>query len=290
VRRFRFFGAAFAFVIATAAAPAVCQNLLTNPGFDFDLGGWDAQLDATYSTSDASGSATSGSALVVHDQGSPAQITQCVAVPPGAYRANVRYRVPSGQVTQGSGVFRVWAFHGSGCNGGYVDVQDIPLPASSFDTWLSATLLARVPPGAGSALFQLFFQRDQVSGPFEGYFDDARLVATDQSLLLGSFGRFQIQSDWATLNPPATGTGHGVMLTPRSGYFWFFGADNMELVIKVLDGCAVNNRQWVFLAGLTNVETEVRVTDRTTGVVRTYSNAQGHFFTTVLDTKAFPCP
>ena len=50
-------------------------------------------------------------------------------------------------------------------------------------------------------------------------------------------------------------------LTDDSGYLWFFDADNIELIVKVLDGCGVNNRYWVFAGGLTNVEVDIIVTD-----------------------------
>ena len=33
----------------------------------------------------------------------------------------------------------------------------------------------------------------------------------------------------------------GVPLTSDSGYFWFFDADNIELVVKVLDACTPGN-------------------------------------------------
>lgn len=38
------------------------------------------------------------------------------------------------------------------------------------------------------------------------------------------------------------------------GVFWFFIEDNVEIVIKVFDGCGVNGCYWVFVGGFIDVE------------------------------------
>ncbi|MCP3912436.1 MAG: hypothetical protein GY713_15945, partial [Actinomycetia bacterium] len=68
------------------------------------------------------------------------------------------------------------------------------------------------------------------------------------------------------------------------------GPDNVEVVVKVLDGCGENGRFWVFATGLTNVAVELTVTDLETGAVRSYSNPQGRPFVPILDTLALACP
>jgi len=85
---------------------------------------------------------------------------------------------------------------------------------------------------------------------------------------------------------PAT----AVPLTGDTGYFWFFDSANIELVVKVLDGCPVNEHHWVFAGGLTNVEVELRVTDTLTGDVQDYTNAAGSPFQPIQDSSAFFCP
>ena len=35
---------------------------------------------------------------------------------------------------------------------------------------------------------------------------------------------------------------------------WFFQAENVEAVVKVLNGCGINDRYWVFAGGLTDVK------------------------------------
>ena len=58
-------------------------------------------------------------------------------------------------------------------------------------------------------------------------------------------------------------------------------------MIKVLNGCGLNDRFWVFAGGLTNVEVKIRVTDTVAGVTRKYANPLSTAFQPILDTGAF---
>jgi hypothetical protein len=100
--------------------------------------------------------------------------------------------------------------------------------------------------------------------------------------------RFRVEATWTT---PAGGTGSGqaVALTDDTGYYWFFDSTNVEIVIKVLDGCSLNGHFWVFAAGLTNVGVLLTVTDTTTGSIATYTNRQNKPFSPIQDTSAFVC-
>ncbi len=99
--------------------------------------------------------------------------------------------------------------------------------------------------------------------------------------------RFQVDIDWRDAIGQA-GPGFGTELTDDTGTFWFFSPDNVELVIKVLDGCFDPfNTFWVFAGGLTDVAVDLRVTDTLTGEVRTYGNALGTAFEPIQDLAAF---
>jgi hypothetical protein len=79
--------------------------------------------------------------------------------------------------------------------------------------------------------------------------------------------------------------------TDESAVFWFFVPSNLELLIKVLDGCGVNDHYWVFVAAATDVELHLTVIDTQTGKVRTYFNPLGKAALPVQDTTAFAtCP
>jgi hypothetical protein len=49
----------------------------------------------------------------------------------------------------------------------------------------------------------------------------------------------------------------GTALPPasaKSGYIWFFDPENVELVVKALDGRPINGKFWFFHGALSNVE------------------------------------
>ncbi len=112
-------------------------------------------------------------------------------------------------------------------------------------------------------------------------------VAGPARLCLGG-NRFQVDVAW-TAPGRGSGSGRAIPLTNDTGYFWFFSDSNIEMVIKVLDACGVNQKFWVFAGGLTNVETGITVTDTLTGAVRTYRNPPDTPFQPIQDTGAFPC-
>jgi ELWxxDGT repeat protein len=98
-------------------------------------------------------------------------------------------------------------------------------------------------------------------------------------------GRYQVEASWLT-REGQSGTGTAVSLSADTGYFWFFDADNVELVAKVLDGQGVNGHVWVFYGALSDVEYTITVTDTQTGFTRRYFNPQGTL-ASVGDTQGF---
>ncbi len=99
-------------------------------------------------------------------------------------------------------------------------------------------------------------------------------------------GRFAAQVTWKDFQGN-TGTGQAVSLSGDTGYFWFFSANNVELVVKVLDGRGFNSSYWVFYGALSTVEYTLTVTDTVNGAVRTYFNPSTHLGS-IADTAAFP--
>jgi outer membrane protein assembly factor BamB len=113
--------------------------------------------------------------------------------------------------------------------------------------------------------------------------DDATHVCLQQ-------GRFRVTTGWQTA-AGAAGAGQAVPLSADTAYFWFFAASNVELMVKVLDGCpaAAGGHYWVFAGGLTDVAVQLTVTDTATGAVKTYLNPQSTPFAPLQDTSAFAC-
>jgi len=103
-------------------------------------------------------------------------------------------------------------------------------------------------------------------------------------------GRFSVQATFDAGGGNA-GNAHAVALTTDTGYLWFFSDTNVEVVVKVLDGCSLNSQWWVFAGGLTNVAVTLTVTDTKTGTVKTYHNPASTTFQPIQDTSAFAtCP
>ena len=78
------------------------------------------------------------------------------------------------------------------------------------------------------------------------------------------------------------------MATNDAGLFQFYDPDNWEILIKVLDGCAVNGHHWVYGASTTDLGYVIRVTDTATSEVREYRNEPGRPAPAITDDRAFP--
>jgi hypothetical protein len=98
--------------------------------------------------------------------------------------------------------------------------------------------------------------------------------------------RFEVSVDWDTVHGTA-GEGQAVELTGDTGYFWFFAPSNVEMVIKVLDGCGIDGAFWVYAGGLTDVHARITLRDTITGLVKVYENPQQTPFLPIQDVRAF---
>ncbi len=78
-------------------------------------------------------------------------------------------------------------------------------------------------------------------------------------------------------------------VTTQGGLFSFFSADNPELLVKVLDGCAINGHYWVLGSASTNVHFVLQISDSTTGTSWRHENVQDQLAPAFADTAAFPC-
>ena len=102
--------------------------------------------------------------------------------------------------------------------------------------------------------------------------------------------RFAVSITWRDFEDN-TGDGTIVEDSNDSSLWWFFSPSNWEALVKVLDGCGFNDRYWVFLAAVTNVEFTLTVTDTQTDITKTYTNTLGVSAPAVTDTDAFAtCP
>lgn len=165
-----------------------------------------------------------------------------------------------------------------------------PLPAASAAAGYGRNVLSGAPLGA--------FDRRRAGGGHgsgsRGGPDRLRSLAAaaactgdDGSLCLQN-GRYDVRANWRV--GEETGAATGVPRTVDTGMFWFFSPDNVELVVKVLDGCALNGHRWVLMGGLTDVGVEVVVRDAMSDTeAKAYRSPEGSPFATMFDVTAFPC-
>lgn len=118
-------------------------------------------------------------------------------------------------------------------------------------------------------------------------------VSTATTLCLNN--RYTVRAFWRTNATPGTHYDGQAQVAscpnPGSGLFWFFAPTNWEVMVKVLNGCGLNNRWWVFSAATTNVYYRLEVTDVTSGAQKIYFNYPGPPAPAVTDTDAFAtCP
>jgi hypothetical protein len=103
-------------------------------------------------------------------------------------------------------------------------------------------------------------------------------------------GRFDVRVDWRRPSGQ-TGSGQAVPFTDQAGLFYFFSRDNLEMLVKMVDACSLNNKFWLFFAATTNVEFTLTVSDVDTGTTQQYFNPLGMAALPVQDTSAFStCP
>jgi hypothetical protein len=90
--------------------------------------------------------------------------------------------------------------------------------------------------------------------------------------------RFQVTASYHTAQAGGlSGTAQAVPLerlgTNHGGLFWFFSPDNPEVLVKILNGCAVNDHYWAYITAGTNVAFTVTVEDTSrANVSKTYTN------------------
>jgi N-acetylneuraminic acid mutarotase len=106
--------------------------------------------------------------------------------------------------------------------------------------------------------------------------------------------RFEVTVAFATAQGGGlSGDGHAVPLgtlgVSSGGLFWFFGPANPELLVKVLNGCAVNGHYWIFSSAGTNVGATLQVRDIASGKTWSRVNPDLTAFPTIQDTDALPC-
>ena len=264
------------------------ENTVVNGGFDPGLTMAFWNLSGGYpSGTDSRGVGTSGS-LVYSGNASKSFAHQCVWLEDG-FNANSTYNaVVSALVQSGTLFVGIDEFATTDCSGN-VDQFEI----MRFDTsteWLSDSSLLDVLPTTRSIKIDLFGSTADGGSP-RIFVDDVGLIesnclsSNDELCLLDRYRVFlsyflpgNAERQFAKAEP----------FTDSAGFFRFFARDNLEVSVKMVDGCGVNGRAWVYVGGMTDLRTELVFHDVVTGATYEVTSPGGVAYPPVTDVNALP--
>jgi hypothetical protein len=147
---------------------------------------------------------------------------------------------------------------------------------------------------AGAGVGVAIYQRSSPVGPTACVASDTVLCVDDSP----GDGRFKVRASFQTAHGGGlSGKGQAIPLSQlgvvRGGLLWFFSGDTPEMLLKIVNGCAVNGHYWAFLSAATDVGFTVTVDDTLRAASKTYTNADRTAAPPVQDTSALascgPC-
>lgn len=117
--------------------------------------------------------------------------------------------------------------------------------------------------------------------------EPAGACAPDAETVCLQDSRYQVAVEWQHPDGALHAANVVHAGTNDSGLFSFHDRDNWEMLVKVLNGCAINGHHWVYAASATDLGYAMRVTDTATGEMREFTNESGQVASAVLDAEAF---
>jgi len=295
-------------------APASAQNLVVNPGFDHDLSGWAAtNLPGLHTTSwsplDAALSPNSGSLLAENVSSTAANpqvvAAQCIDTVAGQkYWLRAKVFIPSGQASTGRALISAIPGSGTCASPTFPFGVGGGLAFTAVGSLADSGTVVTAPPGFGRMVLQVIDLKDPAGGSLRIHYDDFAFAPTSTAPCTASpstlctdrapgDARFEIRVHYSSPSRGLDGDGHATSLDSvgmnQGGAFWFFAAGNPEMLIKVLDGCGLNEHYWIFMAATTDVGFTVTVRDTLTGGIVSHTNADHQAAIPVQATSALPC-
>ena len=287
-----------------AATPALTGNSLVNPGFDNDLSGWAYVGTAQWDSSDALSQTSSGSAVGTNNATTPFTYTHrltapCVPVIPAArHYDSICELPPVAQAGTPVPSLEIAWYSGTSCGAlTFLSANSLVDGNTADGVWHRAesTYAPIAPANATFASFRLNLSKLEAGGTATAYYDNpvfkpAGTCGTTPDRLCLNNDRFQVTSTYLNY-AGQSGVGKAQAMTADTGYFWFFSAANVEVVIKVINGCGFNSAYWIYAGGLTDVDVQIEVKDTRSSTVKHYGNTLGTPFQPIGDIQAFAtCP
>jgi predicted esterase len=254
-----------------AAMTALAAEIPTDPRRRYLSGFSSGGAFALYLAHDSSGAGSSGDWAAVLGLGSPYRILTALGEPGYPVPTRLVYGNMDQNFTGGS--FEAWRLMLLRLG---VPVETSILPGVGHGGY---------PPSTFSDGFAFLLGKTRPEPPAGGP------CAESDTVLCLHDGRFAVRVTWRDF----LGQSGSGKVTParsrESGLFYFFSPDNWELQVKVLDGCALNGRFWVFSAASTDVGYTLEITDLVAQTSVSYENPLGTPAVTITDIQAFEtCP
>ncbi|HKI86437.1 MAG TPA: hypothetical protein VKA53_06810 [Thermoanaerobaculia bacterium] len=295
-----------------AAAAQSQPNILTNPSFDHDLGGWLLINHPTHSTADADDSANSGSATASIPSGAPqggSALSQCFPLAPSdaGNTVDLSFKVMVANPADNSSPLGGTAYYANTrCTGVELAGTRTIFPPSDLHlhVWQTLHAVSTIPAGSGSVGIFLSAAAASGGGAQTISWDDVYFgPRADSSCAPGSTllcldnnsgdQRFGVASYYSTVQGGGSaGQGQTISLSSlgvgQGGVFWFFDHSNPEMLVKVHNACP-SGYFWIFISAGTNVGVDLYVEDTVTGAVTFFHNPDQSSFPTIHDFLALPC-
>jgi hypothetical protein len=277
---------------------AVPPNLVKGGSFDGpeSLDNWRlktglSQIGLEWAVIDSLGRPESGSLAVSARRGG---ISQCVPVTGGTlYDFGARVLVPrrfQKLNRPGPNAYLEVDFSANGdCTSAFLaqalTERALAGPSGRFVS-LRGTVAA--PEEARSALISLLTNDDTSNLQYNGdpsMFDDVFLqqaggCAPDHQTLCLAGGKLRASATYFDAHDTAL-KAFAIQVSPTTGYFYTYSADDAELTVKTIDLDA--SGKWVVIGGMTNLRLIIAVQDVDRHEERTYTNESGHFLSPIVD-------
>lgn len=278
--------------LSVLTPPALAENLVPNPGFDTDIAQWTVS-GASWSGADALGDPTSGALEVAVSAHTGAALqSACFPLAGGerlVYGASAEFVDADPYAARVGAALRF--FSEPGCAGEEETTAYPSLHAeSAYTGWGPTQATTIAPAGAQSARLRIWLNVDgddpQTMRVDNAFVASGESCAETAAVLCLQGERFRVTARYRIPDGP-WGYAGVRPLSGDSAYLWFFSSSNLELVIKVLDGCGFNDHFWVYAAGLTNLGVELLVTDTLSGETWSFDNPVDEAFPPRQDIEAF---
>ena len=156
----------------------------------------------------------------------------------------------------------------------------LPRDAVRFRRWIADRVSGAEPPAA-------YFTTSRTEAPV-GARSASTAPCTPTSDVFEFDGGYRVRLCYATAAGDVGQGRSGIWASGQGGLFWFFDRGNPEALIKILDGCDINQHRWVFFAPVSDLGLHLEVTSPNEETW-TYTNPVGKTAPAAADTAAFPC-